>query len=128
MQQDSKTQLSDLSQSEVEARALNLLADRLQNVVDDWNGPCRKTLDSTLRENRLLWGAFYDQIMSERSGESTAVMPPHLSSNVIKLANFVFKRTIQAEGEPAADKLPILITINREIAAGLLNGTQSARS
>lgn len=111
--------LTSLTQSEVEARALSNLADRLQHVIDDWNGPARAELEAALRDNRLLWGTFYDQIMAERSGDAPAHLPPHLSSNVIKLANFVFKRTIQAEGEPASDKLSILITINREIAAGL---------
>ncbi|MGE4312941.1 MAG: flagellar biosynthesis regulator FlaF [Pseudobdellovibrionaceae bacterium] len=122
-----KETLEHLSQSEIEARALTRLADRLQHVIDDWNGKARTDLVSTLRDNRMVWGAFYDQVMAERSGEKPAHIPPHLSSNVIKLANFVFKRTIQAEGEPASDKISVLVTINREIAAGLLGASRAAR-
>ena len=45
---------------------------------------------------------------------------PPLRTNIINLASFVFKRSVDILADPAQDKLSILININREVAAGLM--------
>jgi len=42
-----------------------------------------------------------------------------LRSNVLSLAKFIDKHTMQFLGDPQADRLDVLININRELSAGL---------
>ncbi len=46
-------------------------------------------------------------------------LPLAIKNNIANLAIFVFERTITVMTEPGPDKLGALVTINREIAAGL---------
>jgi len=43
-----------------------------------------------------------------------------MRSNIINLANFVFKREVEILSKPSKEKLDVLININKEIAAGLM--------
>ncbi len=51
--------------------------------------------------------------------------PNDLRSNIINLANFIFKREIEIMSQPEKSKLDILISINRDIAAGLMAREQA---
>ena len=46
-------------------------------------------------------------------------LPDPIKQNMANLALFVFKHTVGVLAEPAPEKLNVLVTINREIAAGL---------
>lgn len=46
-------------------------------------------------------------------------MPIAVKQNIANLAAFIFTRTLSIESDPKAEKMPSLININREIAAGL---------
>ena len=46
-------------------------------------------------------------------------VPAQLRNNMLSLARFVDKQTVEVFSEPRPDKLDVLISINRELAAGL---------
>ena len=65
---------------------------------------------------------FYDTALENNEGDR----PNDLRSNIINLANFVFKREIDVLSAPDKKKLDVLININREIAAGLMSQQEQA--
>lgn len=103
-------------QRELEARVLlksaKMLAD-LQEALDDANS---ELIESTLKYNRQIWMMFYDTAL-ENPEENR---PNDLRSNIINLANFIFKREMDIISEPTKQKFDVLININKEIAAGLM--------
>jgi flagellar biosynthesis activator protein FlaF len=101
------------SPRELEASVLLKAASRLQAVRDDWNGR-RGELDDALTFNRKLW-----TILVTSATDADNPLPPAIKTNIANLAIFVFERTITVMIEPAPEKLGALVTINREIAAGL---------
>jgi flagellar biosynthesis activator protein FlaF len=101
------------SPRELEASVLLKAASRLQAVRDDWNGR-RGELDEALTFNRKLW-----TILVTSATDADNPLPLAIKNNIANLAIFVFERTITVMVEPAPEKLGALVTINREIAAGL---------
>ena len=113
---DSVKNTSD-DQRLLESRALLKSARRMQDLQDKMasNAIDHVELDDVLTTNRKLWTLFYDTALENPEGNR----PNDLRSNIINLANFIFKRSIDVQANPTREKLDILITINREIAAGL---------
>lgn len=109
-------------QREIEARVLlksaRMLTD-LQNNLDDAN---TDVIESTLKYNRQIWIMFYDTALENPEGDR----PNDLRSNIINLANFIFKREIEIMAAPDKQKLDILISINKEIAAGLMSNNTTS--
>ena len=103
-------------QRELESRVLIKSAKMLKDLQDGWDHADRDTIEATLKHNRQIWMMFYDTALENPEGNR----PNDLRSNIINLANFIFKREIEIMAEPKKEKLDILITINREIAAGLI--------
>ncbi len=101
------------SPRELEASVLMGAATRLQAVRDDWNGR-RADLDEALTYNRKLWTILVTSVT-----DADNPLPLAIKNNIANLAIFVFDRTITIMTEPAPEKLGALVTINREIAAGL---------
>jgi flagellar protein FlaF len=91
-------------------------AARIQSIRDGWEGR-KSELDDALLFNRRLWTIFLDSIMREDNP-----LPAEIRRNVISLGMFVINRTIKLTGEPKPEGLNSLITINRELAAGLRGG------
>lgn len=116
---DNSVKQTSGDQRELEARALLKTARRMQDIQSRWEGLDKAALnlelDDILTSNRKLWMLFYDTALENPENNR----PNDLRSNIINLANFIFKRTIDAMASPEKSKLDILITINREIAAGL---------
>lgn len=102
---------------DVEAQALLKAAKKLQDLQTGWDKRSGNSVEETLKYNRQLWVIFYDNAVSENSAGKS---PSALRTNIINLAGFVFKRSIDILAEPDREKLSILISINREIAAGLM--------
>ena len=100
---------------DVEAQVLLKAARKLQDLQSGWDNRASTAVEETLKYNRQIWVLFYDNAVNE--GCTT---PPPLRSNIINLASFVFKRSMDILAEPDREKLNILININREIAAGLM--------
>ena len=103
-------------QRELEARVLLKSAQFLQDLQNDWESMNPDVLEETLKYNRQIWVMFYDTAIENPEGDR----PNDLRSNIINLANFIFKREIEILAKPEKKKLDVLININREIAAGLM--------
>lgn len=115
-------------QRELEGRVLLKAAGMLKELQNNWAEVNSDILDSTLKYNRQIWMMFYDTAI-ENSEDNKR--PDDLRSNIINLANFIFKREmeIMADKDRSPAKLDALININREIAAGLMgNAGKSAEA
>ena len=102
---------------EVEAHVLLKSAKFLSDLQNDWDNVTPEVLEETLKYNRQIWMMFYDTALE--NPEDTR--PNDLRSNIINLANFIFKREIEILSAPDKNKINVLININREIAAGLMS-------
>lgn len=95
-------------------------ATRLQAIRDDWGGR-RGDLTGALTYNRRLWTILVTSATREENP-----LPAPIKRNIGNLGLFIFGQTISAEAEPDAGKLAVLVTINREIAAGLRSLPEAA--
>lgn len=108
---------------ETEAKALLKAAKMLQDLQTSWDGAAQTKIEDALKFNRRIWILFYDNAVSG----SDQAQSKTLSTNVINLANFVFKRSTEILASPEADKLNILISINREVATGLMSRRENSK-
>lgn len=106
-------------QRELEGRVLLKSARMLKDLQDNWDQANTEIIHDTLKYNRQIWMMFYDTAVENPEGNR----PNDLRSNIVNLANFIFKRELDILAEPAREKLDVLININREIAAGLMTKT-----
>ncbi|MBX2833421.1 MAG: flagellar biosynthesis regulator FlaF [Micavibrio sp.] len=109
-------------QRELEARVLLKSARTLSMLQEKWDERGKDDLDVALQYNRQIWMMFYDTALENREGDR----PNDLRSNIVNLANFVFKRELEVRAKPEREKLDILININKEIAAGLITKQKAA--
>lgn len=113
-------------QRELEARVLLKSAKMMQDMKNDWANVNYEILESTLKYNRQIWMMFYDTAVENHEGEQR---PNDLRSNIINLANFIFKREMDILTDlnrmDHPQRLDALININREIAAGLMGSPTS---
>lgn len=107
-------------QRELEGRILLKSAKMLKDLQDDWENVNAEILEKTLLYNRQVWMIFYDTALENPEGDR----PTDLRSNIINLANFIFKREIEIMAKPEKQKIDVLVNINREIAAGLMTKPQ----
>jgi len=91
------------------ARKLNQTKD---GPVDDFR--------AALRANWRLWTIFQASVI-----EPDCALPAELRSNLLGLANFVDKLTVELLAAPEAKKIDALININRQISEGLLEGARA---
>ena len=99
---------------ELEANLLLKAASRLQAISDGWDGR-QGELGDALLYNRKLWSVFMTSVT-----ESDHELPAPVRQNVANIGLFVMNQTVSVMTAPQREKLGSLITINREIAAGLL--------
>lgn len=118
----SNIQKNTPDQRELEAHVLLKSAKFLKTLQDDWENVTSEILEETLKFNRQIWMMFYDTALENSEGDR----PSDLRSNIINLANFVFKRELEIMSDPSQEKINILININREIAAGLMSNQNTA--
>lgn len=108
-----KTAQSVVSPRELEASLLIKAATRLQAVADEWDMRGRN-LDDALTYNRRLWTLLVSAVISEDNP-----LPVGIKTNILGLANFIFNQTFKISADPQPQSLAALVSINREIAAGL---------
>lgn len=101
------------SPRQLEASLLLKSASQLQHVHDNWSAGS-DTLSTVLQYNRRLWTIFVSAV-----AEKDNPLPPEIRNNIASLGVFIFKHSLELQSEPAPEKLIPLITINKEIAAGL---------
>lgn len=114
---DQNAQSHTPDQRELEGRVLLKSAKKMQDIQEQWDNLDKRNLEEILKYNRQIWMMFYDTALENPEGNR----PNDLRSNIINLANFIFKREVDIMASPAKDKLDVLININREIAAGLMS-------
>ena len=109
----SQTAQATVSPRELEASLLMRAAGKIQTIKDEW--PSTSTaLYEALYYNRKLW-----TILVTSATKDDNPLPVAIKQNIANLAMFVFDRTVEIQIHPEADALDILVTINKEIAAGL---------
>lgn len=97
-------------------------ASQLQNIYDNWDD-LKDTLNDALFYNRRLWSVFLDAVIAEDTP-----LPKPIAQNVANLGFFVFNHTLKLQIKPEQEKLRSLISINREIAAGLRGASEEANA
>ena len=118
---DTNAQAHTTSQRELEARILLKSNRTMQALIDNWDERPKNALEDAMTYNRQIWVLFYDTALENKDGGR----PNDLRSNIVNLANFIFKREIDILAAPKKEKLNILISINREISAGLMTGQEN---
>jgi flagellar biosynthesis activator protein FlaF len=101
------------SPRELEAAILMTAATKLQAIREDWDGK-RPGLFDALTYNRKIW-----TILVSSATEADNPLPVPIKQNLANLGIFVFNHTLEVMSRPAPERLGILVTINRELAAGL---------
>jgi len=109
-----KIAIQTASPRELEADLLLKAASRLQAVKDGWDGS-KPQLDGALVYNRKLWTIFMASVTSTENP-----LPAEIRQNVANLGLFVVNQTLSIMADPRPERLLSLISINRELAAGLL--------
>jgi len=105
------------SQRETEGRILIKAANMLKDARNNWDKSGPDDLEAALKYNRQIWMVFYDTALEDADSDR----PKSLRSNIVNLANFIFKRELEILADPKKEKLEALISINLEIAEGLLS-------
>ncbi|GEO81004.1 flagellar biosynthesis regulator FlaF [Pararhodospirillum oryzae] len=109
-----QTQKANLTPREVEAMAFTKAAVMMDEARTD---PTNKTAFSqALRFNHLLWTIIQADIT-----EPANTLPPELKANIMSLSLFVDRQTTLALRTGDVTELEILISVNRNLAAGLRN-------
>ena len=98
---------------DLEANLLSTAAAHFQRIRDDWD-LLASELPTALKFNRKLWTVFITSVTDDESRH-----PLEVRQNIANLGVFVLSQTAELSVAPAAEKLDILIRINRELAAGL---------
>tara|TARA_R110002124_G_scaffold7411_1_gene42547 strand:+ start:336 stop:707 length:372 start_codon:yes stop_codon:yes gene_type:complete len=100
---------------EIEASVLMKAAARFNQIKTAWTGEAPADLDPALLYNRTIWTVFATSVT-----EAESQLPKEIRQNIANLAVFVFKRTLEIQIAPTPEMLDVLININRQIAAGLI--------
>lgn len=98
---------------ETEAWALTEAARRM---ADAQRRDSEADLLAAIRLNWRLWTIFQAELSVEE-----CPLPTDMRINMLSLSNFVDKTTVDIIADPQAHKANILISINRNIAAGLFD-------
>jgi flagellar biosynthesis activator protein FlaF len=101
------------SPRDLEANLLSKSAANLQRIRENWDAS-NGELALALKFNRKLWNVFLSSVTSADNP-----LPAAIRQNVANLGLFVLSHTLKTEANPQAQKLDVLISINREVAAGL---------
>ena len=100
---------------ETEAAVLLKAASRFNQVKVNWGETPPDDLEPALLYNRTIWTIFATSVTSPESE-----LPKEIRQNIANLSIFVFKRTLEIQTLPAPELLDVLININRQISAGLM--------
>jgi len=100
---------------ETEARVLTEAALKLQSCKKNWDSKDRESkLSEALRYNQKIWSIFQAELTREDNP-----LPEQLQKDLLRLSGFVDKRIFEIIASPSPEKLDAVISINRNIAAGL---------
>ena len=105
--------LEHASPEQTLAWGLTTAARKLADVMAP--GTPRETMLDAVRINWRLW-----TIIQAEQADPDCQTPRGIREGLLNLSNFVDKRSVDLLAQPTADKIEVLININRNIAAGLL--------
>ena len=109
----STTAKNTVTPREREASLLIKSAAQLQHVQDNWQGN-RDAMRHALQYNRKLWTVFVSSVV-----EAENPLPDAVKNNIASLGVFIFRHTVSVLARPDPEGLGVLISINKDIAAGL---------
>ena len=112
-QKYSATEASSIDQVELESIAFIRAASSLNMIKEHWDTEQGK-LEEALDKNRRMW-----TIIASAMKEEDCPQPVEVRNNILNLALFVFRRTMDVLADPKPESLNILIDINMNIAKGL---------
>lgn len=98
---------------ELEAQALLMAANKLQEVATNANLPPEQRMHA-LMFNRKLWSVFLGDALSEGN-----LQPLEVRQKIVDISIFVLTHTLVLQNHPQIHEFESLIEINRNIAAGL---------
>ena len=103
----------------LEAAILNQAALKLKNCQDNWDADDRdEKLMAALEYNQQVWSILQSELV-----KADNPLPQQIRQNLLSLSAFVDRRIFETMAFPSPEKLTIVIEINRNIAAGLLQNT-----
>ena len=98
---------------ELEAALLTKAANRLQTLIDT-GALDAEVWREALYYNRQLWVVFATSVTRPENP-----LPDAIKQNIANLSVFIFRQSMEAQAEQSHQALRSIITINREVAAGL---------
>jgi flagellar protein FlaF len=98
---------------DLEANLLSAAAAHFQRIRENWD-LLSSELPTALKFNRQIWTIFLTSVT-----DAASPLALDVRQHVANLGVFVLSQTAELQVAPDADKLDILIKINRELAAGL---------
>ena len=101
------------SSRERESALLMKAAANLQKIKEEWP-TSTENLQVALNYNRKLWTIFLASVTKEDSP-----LPADIRQNIANIGLFIMNQTRELLIEPEAQKLDVLVRLNRQIAAGL---------
>ena len=104
---------STASPRDIEAQALLMAANKLQDVMTRTDATVEQT-EQALMFNRKLWTVFIGEALSDSNPQ-----PIEVRQKIANIAIFVLSQTLALQAVPQLDQFKSLIDINRNIAAGL---------
>ena len=100
---------------QLEASALFRVARALQQAQNHWGQEgAEARLDEAVKLNQRLWTLFQAELGAEDNP-----LPRDVKLPLLRLIEYIDKRTFDVMALPAPEKLTVLININRNVAAGL---------
>ncbi|MCX8069900.1 MAG: flagellar biosynthesis regulator FlaF [Thermodesulfovibrionales bacterium] len=101
---------------ELEASILVRCALMLKDCQDNWSAPdINERLERALRYNQTIWTVLQTEISKPENP-----LPLEMKNNLLNLSLFIDKKIFEALAEPSPEKLTPIMSINANIAAGLL--------
>ena len=115
------TDKATMSGREIEASVLNRGALKLKECQDNWKAEGRnERLEAALNFNQQIWTIFQAELV-----KTDNPLPKQIRQNLLALSAYVDKRIFEIMAFPSPEKLDIVIDINRNIAAGLIQAASA---
>lgn len=110
-----------MSGREIEAAVLNRAALKLKECQNNWNEDDRdERLEAALHFNQQIWTIFQGELV-----KADNPLPKQIRQNLLALGAYIDKRIFEIMAFPSPEKLDIVIDINRNIAAGLIQAASA---
>jgi len=108
-----RTAQTTASPREIEAQALLKAANKLQDVMNNWD-KAGADVWSALLFNRKLWSILLSAVTSDENPQTIEIR-----QSIANIGTFVLTRTMEMQISPKRELLKPLIDINCNLAAGL---------